>query len=180
MPTGVYEKSIEHKQKLVAILAKVSENNKGKEHTPAHKEKISNAMKGKKNSLGKNLGNKNSLGKKHSPEANAKKGTTSKGVRNNNWKGGITPIAFQVRNSSKYAQWRTDVFIRDKFTCRKCGQIGRNLEVHHVFSFADLFQEAMEYMPLFSPYEAALLYFPLWRVENGTTLCRGCHKKERI
>jgi len=95
-----------------------------------------------------------------------------------NWKGGLTPLSILIRNSPRYAQWRQDCFIRDGFTCQKCGDdTGGNLNVHHKKPFSKLFEEARNYMPLLSPYDSALIYTPMWKLENGITLCEQCHYK---
>jgi len=102
------------------------------------------------------------------------------GEKGPGWKGGITPFIILIRNSTKYAQWRQDCFIRDRFSCQKCGDdTGGNLNVHHKKPFSKLFEEARNYMPLFSAYEAALIYTPMWRLENGVTLCEQCHRKRK-
>jgi 5-methylcytosine-specific restriction endonuclease McrA len=64
-----------------------------------------------------------------------------------------------ARNGWRYAAWRTDVFRRDNYTCRRCGQRGGNLDAHHVKPFAA---------------------FPTLRydVANGLTLCEACHLAE--
>jgi len=93
------------------------------------------------------------------------------------WKGGITPIIKQIRNSNKYKQWRQDIFIRDDFTCQKCGQVGGELEAHHIKSFSKLIQEVKKYLPLLSLYEGAMIYTPLWNLKNGITLCKKCHRR---
>lgn len=63
------------------------------------------------------------------------------------------------RNSKDYIKWRTKVFERDKYTCRKCGQVGGMLNAHHITRWVD------------SP---KLRYV----VDNGITLCEKCHKLE--
>ncbi len=47
----------------------------------------------------------------------------SNNEKNPNWKGGITPLVTKIRNSDKYIQWRTDVFVRDSFTCQIVGKL---------------------------------------------------------
>ncbi len=62
-----------------------------------------------------------------------------------------------IRFSTEYKQWRTDVFLRDSFTCQSCGDDkGGNLVAHHIKSFAE---------------------FPELRLvlSNGLTLCNDCH-----
>ena len=81
-----------------------------------------------------------------------------KGEKNGMWKGGITPINLIIRTSSKYKEWRKEVFKRDNYTCVECSYTGRNLNADHIKPFA---------------------YFPELRFElsNGRTLCVDCHKK---
>lgn len=62
----------------------------------------------------------------------------------------------RMRNSPEYQEWRACVFERDHYTCQNCGQVGWNLNAHHIKPFKD---------------------FPNLRldVNNGITLCRNCH-----
>lgn len=186
MSTGIYERtkgkhlSEEHKRKI-------SEANKGKIFSNERKKKISEAKKGKY--LSKEHKKKISEGGKgryHSQETKEKisesnkgknKGKYFRGSKARNWKGGITPITIAIRDSTKYKQWRTNCFIRDKFTCQKCGYMGGRIEVHHKKSFHKLLDEVKKYLPLFGLYEGAMLYNPLWDILNGVTLCKKCHFK---
>jgi len=74
------------------------------------------------------------------------------------WKGGLTPIDRQIRNSTDYSLWRKICFERDNFICQKCKESGGRLSVHHINNFAD---------------------FPELRfaIDNGVTLCIKCHKE---
>lgn len=58
--------------------------------------------------------------------------------------------------SLKYQLWRNKLFKRDKYTCQDCGQIGKELNAHHILFWSE---------------------FPKLRYDlgNGVTLCRGCH-----
>lgn len=56
-----------------------------------------------------------------------------------------------------YREWRQKVFGRDNFTCRGCGLHGVYLEAHHVKSWAKFPESRFD-------------------VNNGLTLCKGCHK----
>lgn len=74
------------------------------------------------------------------------------------WKGGVTPENKRIRDSCDYSLWRLAVFQRDNYTCQICGKRGGKLEAHHIKSFAR---------------------YPELRLDlnNGITLCYGCHKK---
>ena len=57
----------------------------------------------------------------------------------------------------RYAQWRTDVFERDEYTCQCCGdKKGKNLNAHHLFSYSDNKEVRLD-------------------ADNGITLCIACH-----
>jgi 5-methylcytosine-specific restriction endonuclease McrA len=150
---------------------KISEFAKGRHFTEEHKRKLSEVQKGRK---GLNLG----IPRSEETKRRISKGL--KGSKNPHWKGGISPIVELIRGSSKSKQWRTDCLIRDKFTCRKCGYKGENLEVHHRKSFYKFLVEIKNYLPLFDLYEGAMLYIPLWDISNGITLCKKCHKNKRF
>lgn len=64
----------------------------------------------------------------------------------------------QQRHTPEYIAWRTAVFERDKYTCAICGQVGGELNAHHIRPFKD---------------------FPKLRtdINNGVTLCKECHKR---
>lgn len=75
-----------------------------------------------------------------------------------NYKGGITPENKAIRNSDKMKWWRVNVFERDDYTCQECGQVGGELNAHHIKEFA----------------KHPELRFD---VNNGITICKNCHKK---
>ena len=126
------------------------------------------------------------LGKKrppHTKESRIKIGEAQKGEKNYNWKNGITPTNTIIRHSDKYKEWRQQVFIRDNFTCQECGaRSGKGktvyLESHHKTPFHKLLEEARKYLPLLELFEAAMVYTPLWDIDNGETLCDKCHEKK--
>lgn len=82
------------------------------------------------------------------------------GIRNPNWRGGITKLGDKIRKSRKYKIWRESVFRRDNFTCVICNKIGGDIHAHHVLPFS-------------------LFYESRFDIENGRTLCMGCHKKTK-
>lgn len=70
----------------------------------------------------------------------------------------------RVRKSIEYTKWRLAVFVRDNWTCQKCGARSSNgeevyLEAHHIKSYTKYPQLRFE-------------------VNNGITLCVDCHKAE--
>lgn len=142
--------SKEHKDKL--RKAKI-----GKKLTEEHKKKISNSNKGKK----------------HLEETRKKISLGHKGKNSYLWKGGITSLRGQIYNSFKYRQWRSDVFTRDDFTCQWCRKRGNKIAAdHYLKSFAQILEEYK-----IKTLEQALECEELWNINNGRTLCYGCHYK---
>lgn len=82
-----------------------------------------------------------------------------KGKDNGRWIDGRTPFIKTLRQSEKYAEWRTAVFRRDNWTCKVCKMKGGNIHADHIKSFT---------------------HFPALRfdVNNGQTLCVSCHAKK--
>lgn len=62
------------------------------------------------------------------------------------------------RECKEYKKWRKSVFERDKYTCKKCGQVGGTLNAHHIKSYKN---------------------YPKLRysLKNGLTLCEKCHRE---
>jgi len=100
------------------------------------------------------------------------------GNKNPNWKGGISKqyknLKEQIRRTFKYRQWHSDVFTRDNFTCQKCSIRGIYLEVHHIKKFIEIIKENN-----IKTFYDALNCEELWNINNGITLCKNCHLKER-
>ena len=88
------------------------------------------------------------------------------------WKGGITNLKDTIKKSFKYRQWRSDVFTRDDFTCQRCFQKGGELCPHHLKAFSIILKKYN-----IKTLEEAMSCEELWNINNGTTLCRECHKK---
>lgn len=144
---------------------------KAKPFTESHRKNLSISMKGKKGSRGH-------LGKKHTEESKKKisdnrKGKC-KGEKNPSWKGGVTPLAMSIRNHAYYHMWVVNVFKRDHYVCQDCGQIGGDLEAHHLHKFSDILKECN-----IKSLEDAAQCDKLWDSENGQTLCIECHNKTK-
>jgi 5-methylcytosine-specific restriction endonuclease McrA len=103
------------------------------------------------------------LGKKHSLESRARisettRKNTPRGAKCHSFKDGKLSERRGERFSTEYKRWRYSVFLRDGFTCQRCGDDrGGNLIAHHIMSFSQ---------------RADLRYV----VSNGETLCSKCHK----
>jgi 5-methylcytosine-specific restriction endonuclease McrA len=140
--------------------------------TEETKQKMSDFKKG---------GNNPMYGKHQSGESNRKNSESHLGEKNGHWKGGITPIVHLIRCSAKYKQWRQDILKRDGYVCQGHGDKHcSNLNAHHKNkSFSVLVREIKCNLSLFDLYTEAMMYKPLWNLDNGITLCEDCHKKER-
>jgi len=114
------------------------------------------------------------LGTHHSRETKIKMSEAQKGEKSYLWKGGITPLTKKIRSSFKYRQWRSDIFTRDDFTCQDCGRRGLYIEAHHEEAFADI----MEINDI-KTFEQSMDCEELWNINNGITLCRKCHNKNK-
>lgn len=132
--------------------------------------------KGKANVYSKKVLIKMSLARKNSP-------VYQYGQSNPNYKGGITPLVKMIRNCSKYKEWRTACFNRDKYTCQQCNRNKCYIEVDHIKSFALTFDNFLSEYSQFSPIEdketlvrLSESYEPFWDIKNGRTLCKKCHK----
>ena len=98
------------------------------------------------------------IGKLYSEETRKKMGESRKGEKHWNYHGGVTPINEKIRHSFEYKLWRKSVFERDNYTCRFCGKRGVTIHADHIKPFA-LYPELR------------------FAIDNGRTLCIGCHRK---
>jgi NUMOD3 motif/HNH endonuclease len=127
---------------------------KGRTHTEEARRRMSEA----------NKGNKRHLGKKHSTETRMKiserlRVSAVRGPANHAYKDGKVAERRGLRHSQEYQRWRFDVFVRDGFACRMCGdRRGGNLNAHHIKSFADHPERRFD-------------------VSNGITICETCHAR---
>jgi len=166
--------------------------NKGIPMSDEVKAKVSNSKKG--NSPAPNKGKKASpetiekqrqsklknptrywLGKQRSPEtlqkiSEAKTGKYT-GANSWNWIDGRSKIDRLVRRMTEYYQWRSDVFTRDKWTCKTCGKNGCYVTAHHIKGLNLIIKEN-----IIKDVLNARLCEELWDINNGITLCEDCHK----
>lgn len=155
MPKGIYKRGMNKgwfKKGQVAIF-------KGHKHTEETKKNISIIKKGKK----------------QTKEHIEKRVIQYRGDKSYLWKGGVTTLGFQIRNSFKNRQWRSDVFTKDNFTCQNCGKTHCYLEAHHIKMFSLIMKENN-----IKSLEEALNCEELWNINNGRTLCKECHRIENI
>ncbi len=97
------------------------------------------------------------------------------GDKNHFWRGGVAPLQKRIRMSLRYRDWRTEVFERDDYICQKCGEFSvagarLRLNAHHRTPFIELLTKFE-----LDTFEKAMACEELWNVENGVTLCVGCH-----
>ena len=81
------------------------------------------------------------------------------------------PFHKSIRELYKYRQWRTNVFLRDKFTCVLCGENGYVEADHYPIRFIAIVRKYV-----LKTLEQAINCKELWDINNGRTLCRKCHK----
>jgi len=77
-----------------------------------------------------------------------------------------------IRHNFRYRKWRSDIYMRDDFTCQICGQRGGKIEADHIKPFSIIIEESN-----IKTLEQALECKELWDTNNGRTLCLECHKK---
>ena len=94
----------------------------------------------------------------------------TKGIKNHNWKGGITKFRKIFRKTNEYNIWRLKVFERDDFTCQKCKLQDKSLNAHHIITKKQIFEKYK-----IDSVEKALKCEILFDVNNGITYCKKCH-----
>ena len=149
---------------------------------PEVRAKISRAMKGNKNCLGRKMSAETrqkiaiaNTGKKQSEATRQKKREialrlgskppqlqhTWTGNKHPRWKGGLTPERQKDFRSPEYLAFVKSVLERDNYTCQRCGAKNGTgyhvaLQVHHKIPYAE---------------RPDLRY----DIDNGVTLCFDCH-----
>ena len=155
---------------------------KGKVHSAESKKQTALALMGRKYSDETKLkmsisamGNTKCIGYKHSDktrqrmslantgkilseETKRKIGLANIGCHNSNYNPTLTnEERINGRNIPGYNEWVQAIFKRDNYTCKICGQIGVELNAHHMESYHD------------NPKLRTTLL-------NGITVCESCHK----
>jgi hypothetical protein len=143
---------------------------KGKHHHSNSKEKLSIAMISRSDFkehlklMTINAASSNT-GKKRPPEM------IRYGSEASHWKGGLTPLIVKLRNSKRYAAWRTSVYERDGYRDWFSGVLGNgNLNAHHVVPFSELLR-----IYKITTYEEAMACDALWETSLGVTMLASSH-----
>lgn len=144
------------------IRNKLRLTHRGTKLSKEHRRKISEGLQR----------SKQALGYRNSPETRRKLSISKKGEKSSWWKGGLTSLQIKIRSCFEYRQWRSDVFTRDNFTCQHCNQRGYEIQADHIKPLGVILRENN-----IKTFEQALLCEELWNINNGRTLCIGCHKK---
>ena len=108
--------------------------------------------------------------------------------KSNKWKGGLTPLKIMIRNTRHYDNWRFSIFKRDNFQCQECFKYSKSdINAHHIKQFSLLIKDFLSEYSQFSPVEdketltrLSESYKPFWDIDNGVTLCEGCHSLKEI
>ena len=85
-------------------------------------------------------------------------------------------LKLRIRNTTEYLNWRIAILRRDNFRCQICiatikDNKGLRLEVHHSKTFDDICTENN-----ITSMKQALECKEIWSLDNGISLCYGCHK----
>lgn len=91
------------------------------------------------------------------------------GDKNPYWRGGITPLLIQIRQSPRMVEWRKQVFRRDEYKDFYSGCKG-NVVAHHVISFKSLIKKYN-----ITTLEQSQACEGLWDVNNGITMLKASH-----
>lgn len=87
----------------------------------------------------------------------------------------VSNLVRLIRRMDEYELWKRAVFVRDRFTCQRCGaRNGRKrvIEADHIVSITLLVKENK-----IESVESARSCDELWNIDNGRTLCHSCHQK---
>jgi len=79
-----------------------------------------------------------------------------------------------IRELHEYKLWRDNIFERDNYTCKECGEKGCMLNAHHIIPFVKLIENIRD-MSKEKLIMKANNFKELWNTDNGVTLCLDCH-----
>lgn len=109
------------------------------------------------------------------------------GKNNPAYKDGRTSLRTRMRDCAKSLAWKQACMERDNYTCQSTDQHGGKLEVHHLKSFSQIFEEFLSLNSDLDPendcdtlFELAQHYNPFWDINNGITLSEEAHSKIHI
>lgn len=105
------------------------------------------------------------------PDRVAERGLKTRGGNHYLWQGGVNVLNKKIRHLNENRKWMDAVKKRDGFRCVDCGS-SDNIESHHIKELSDLVRDNG-----ITSTDEALRCAELWDIENGRTLCRGCHYK---
>lgn len=112
------------------------------------------AKKEKRVAAAKKMWKNEEYRKKHS-QAMKQSDKVKRGEEHHFYKTGKgTPRGF----TAEYIEWRTGVYERDNYTCQGCGQVGGELNAHHIIPWSVSEEKRFD-------------------LDNGQTLCYECHVK---
>lgn len=189
MPSGIYIRADEHKTKISNSM-KGNKNSLGYKHSLNTKLKMSESKKGitpylmteeikkkiSKSNIGKLSWNKGIKGWRLNYKVSEETKEKMRQSKLKDLRIRISKLVDLIRRNSKYIKWRSDIFIRDNWTCRNCNKrSGKGeriiLRGHHIKSFVLLLKENN-----INNVIEAVNCNKLWDINNGITLCKSCHK----
>lgn len=135
--------------KALQSKSSVGKKNKGMRRTPEFCKSRSEQYSGEQNPF---------YGKHHSLETKVRLSCHFRGISEEEFDDFTKPESIRQTKSGAFKTWRKLVFERDNYTCLLCEKRGGDLEPHHIIPRRD---------------DPGSIY----KVENGATLCKECHKK---
>lgn len=95
---------------------------------------------------------------------------------------GLSTIQEGIRKLSEAKKWQLNIHKKNWYTCEKCNAHSKKLIAHHKKAFKRIIDEFLIIYNQFSWIEdretlirLAITYAPFWDIDNGGTLCEGCH-----
>lgn len=136
-------------EKGALIRSKNGKRNKGRKRTQEFKSIRSERYTGEGNPF---------YNREHTFAVRKKLSAHNQGVPLEEWSGFSNSEYKRQWKCGKARRWSREIFERDNFTCKMCDKRGGNLEAHHIIPRRDRLD----------------LQYDL---DNGVTLCVGCHYK---